>query len=507
MFSSAIAGDGRITVDLSAPIESGVSLQYDLQFRRCGVTDAGVLDDGGPKSGDRIGADGKDDDDIEKADDGGIADGGVVDSGVVDSGVVDAGIEDAGTVTTDAGTGTNDAGVVAADDDLTGPSGCGATADYTSSTSTTLPAVATGLVNGAEYEVRMRVVDDFGNAGAFSERVYLTPISEIGYMPLFEGGADPLSFDPTPILEGLTSGDGCESRAVTDGSTPFGALALLLFGLLGFRRRRRATRNAPAAGAALVLIATVLGAPAASADLGDITVQGGIGPYTPALDQGATFPAYGCLYKDSLIIPRFDVDVGLHVFDAFGSIQLNLGFGAMQSRGKAQPVGAPTVNPVTGLRDCQPVSDSATDVELTMLTLRPGLSYRADQLLDYFGIPLVPYGRVGVLFGGYAFTKAGLYDDAKVAQGVNPAGVRLGLEGALGLMLVMDWWDSFTIFSQNTTKRAQALDVFQHAFFYAEVVAQTLDTFGAPGPNLGPTDYLFRTELPVFFNLGVALEV
>lgn len=506
-----VAGDGRVTVDIDGPTAvGGEDIQYEVQYRRCSATttDGGTTDD--PDGGDKSAGD-----DVKeprgeatKMDDGGVhLDGGELEDAGEPDPSPDAGLEDAGT--DDAGVDdlVNDAGVIAADEDLTGPSDCGARADYSVVTDDGPTVTVTGLVNGDTYEIRVRAVDDFGNAGLFSERVQRTPVAEIGFMAVYEGGKDPLGFDPTPLLTNLASGDGCSSRAVNSSNTPWAMLGLLvLAGFLGLRRRRRRFGARGLLPFVVIVAATSLPATSASAAIGDVTVQAGVGPYTPSLDYGQSFPAYACLYKDSLIIPRFDVDVGLHVFDAFGSVQLSLGLGVSQARGKAQPVGGPQVNPYTGLRDCQPVAEDATSVELTQLTLRPGLTYRADQLLDYFGIPLVPYGRVGFLVGGYAFTKAGLYDNARVGEGINPAGVRLGLEGAVGLMLALDWWDSFHIFQSNTTKRAQALGVFKHAFFYGEVAAQSLDTFGAPGPNLTPTDYVFRTELPIMFSLGVAME-
>lgn len=512
-----VAGDGRVTVDIDGPTAvGGEDIQYEVQYRRCAASasDGGTVaeTDGGDKSaGDDVK---KPRGDVPKMDDGGIhLDGGTIgDAGTFDAGAErDAGIERDAGAEDDAGVVdiVNDAGVIPADEDLTGPSSCGAVADYSAVTEDGPTVEITGLTNGATYEIRVRAVDDFGNAGLFSDRVLRTPIAEVGFMAVYEGGKDPLSFDPTPLIDNLASGDGCSGRAVHSSNTPWAMLGLLaLLGVAGFgrRRRRRQTSARGTLGAFGLIAAVSLSTTPANAALGDVTVQAGVGPYTPNLDAGQSFPAYACLYADSLIIPRFDVDVGLHVFDAFGSVQLNLGLGVSQARGKAQPVGGPQVNPYTGLRDCQPVADDATSVELTQLTLRPGLSYRADQLLDYFGIPLVPYGRVGFLVGGYAFTKSGLYDNARVDQGINPAGVRLGLEGAVGLMLALDWWDSISIFSSNTTKRAQALGVFKHAFFYGEIAAQSLDTFGAPGPNLTPTDYVFRTELPIMFSLGVAME-
>ena len=148
-------------------------------------------------------------------------------------------------------------------------------------------------------------------------------------------------------------------------------------------------------------------------------------------------------------------------------------------------------------------ASTETVVQLTLLKLRPGLTYRADQLLDWFKIPLVPSGRVGLVAAGFAFTKEGAFETG----GVEPMGLRFGWEAAAGLMVALDFLDAIDPFVPDTTRRARANGTFDHTFLFAEGAWQPVDTFGRPGLVLSPDDEFIGTHMPVMWKLGVAVEL
>jgi hypothetical protein len=347
---------------------------------------------------------------------------------------------------TDAGTATaTDAGTVDDDDSV-----CDAPGPFVVDTFTSPTFSLTGLVVGEAYEVRVVVIDDFGNRSDVSSAVTGTPQSELGPLDLYDGEDNLLSV-PGPDYEACNEG--------VSGST----LSVLGVGLwtLGRRRRRRQRQDGRQSSGArrrrlpTLLTLALLGAFVAMFSLpaaaypGQLTLGFKGGPYTPAIDSEVVggsriYPIYDCFFaKDGLfpngILPQPAVDIDVHIFDMFGSLELGVGLAFTQARGTAVPVGAIGASELS-TRTC-PNETGTEGVELTIAMAKPQLTYRLDQLNDYFGIPFVPYARVGLVSAVYAFTENGKFDNDGVSVGRNPLGVRFGAEASVGMMLALDWFD------------------------------------------------------------------
>jgi hypothetical protein len=167
-----------------------------------------------------------------------------------------------------------------------------------------------------------------------------------------------------------------------------------------------------------------------------------------------------------------------------------------QANGFAQPLEA------GDLGTCQ--EPTKTPTQLTLLSLRPGLTYRFDPLLDWVGFPLVPYGRIGLVGMGYMWSRDGKLG---VDNGHNPIGVRYGWEGAVGLMLALDFLDWIDPFTPQSTRRARANGVFDHTFIFVEGAFADVTSFGQPGFDLSPRDAFVGTGLPATFRAGLAVEL
>ena len=195
-------------------------------------------------------------------------------------------------------------------------------------------------------------------------------------------------------------------------------------------------------------------------------------------------------------MPRLSADADLHLFDAFGSLQLSGGFDITQANGFAQPSSA-----ASSLACERP---TLTKVQLTLASLRGGLTYRFDPLLDHFWVPLVPYGRVGLVAASYAFSKGG---EIEASPSQNPLGARFGVEGALGLMLALDFLDAIDPFTPDATARARANNVFDHTFVFVEGSWQDVRSFGHRGFDLSARDDFLKSGMPVSWKAGVAVEL
>jgi hypothetical protein len=249
---------------------------------------------------------------------------------------------------------------------------------------------------------------------------------------------------------------------------------------------------------ALALVAGIVLAAPAHADFGQQTMGMSLSPYKPDLDSEKVdghriFPFYDCVFDDQTIL-EFGGDVDTHLWDGFGSLQLSLGANLGQAQGFARKSAAAGV--------CGEASD--TEVQMTLLKVRPGVTYRFDPFLDWWSVPLVPYARAGLVFQGYMFTADGDFD---TSGKTDPVGLRYGWEAALGLMLALDFLDAIDPFVPDTTRRARANGVFDHTFFYVEGAYQRIDNFGAPGFVFTPRDELFNTGLPVLWKAGLAVEL
>lgn len=363
---------------------------------------------------------------------------------------------------------------------------CGAAAGF-GTTSGSAPSIEVPIDNGRTAELRVVTLDDYGNEATPTAFVTGSPVSDLSPLALYDGARNESSCDTSS----------CED---TSSAALFGALLLL-------RRRRRPVRGVPpAALAALLALVTSVGAAAQShpddpesgrlwRGLGRSTVQLSLGAYRPDIDAGTTFPVYGCFFSDATL-PQVSGGGDLHLWDGFGTLQVSLGVDVMQANGFSQPLSAGE----TGA--CQ--APTATPVQLSMVSIRPGLTYRFDPLLDWVAFPLVPYGRIGLVGVGYMWTKDGA---VSADNGHNAIGARAGWEGALGLMLALDFLDWIDPFTPQSTRRARSNGVFDHTFLFVEGAFQDITSFGAPGFNLSPRDTMFGTGLPAAFKVGIAVEL
>jgi hypothetical protein len=367
---------------------------------------------------------------------------------------------------------------------------CGAAAAFETTTGSA-PTIDVAVENGRTAELRVIAVDDFGNESDPTDWQQGTPVADLSPLELYDGAPNDLSCD-------LSS---CSSA---DAALPLGAVVLWL------RRRRRPSSGTPTLTGGLLslgLLFGLFGASGASAQsrpddpeskrlwkgLGRSTVSMSIASYEPNLDADSTFPVYGCFFKGATL-PQLGGAADLHLWDGFGSLQLSVGVDVTQANGFAQPLDT--------TKTCQ--KPTATAVQLTMASVRPGLTYRFDPLLDWVGIPLVPYGRVGLVGMGYLFSKDGEVAESKKQ---NPIGARLGAEGAVGLMLALDFLDGVDPFTPDATRRARADGVFDHTFIFVEGAVMDITTFGQPGFDLSPKDDFLKSGLPASFKVGLAVEL
>lgn len=372
---------------------------------------------------------------------------------------------------------------------------CSAPGDFTQTVYRSAEIELANLENGVTYELRALLRDDFANVSVPSEPVLVTPTSGVGPMDLYDGAGSPFSVAPSC---GTTS------------SAPRPLLWLgvvLLLSPLARPRRSPAFASVRRTGVGATALLVVLGgfaspAVAHAASPKGITLSLYGGPNRPAIDRettpaGEVFPLYACFFDDQTLV-ELGAGLGYHLFDAFGVLEVGFSVSGSQARGNTLAPAA------VGLAQCGEKSDDS--IELTLLKLAPQLTYRFDPLLDVTGFPLVPYGRIGGVAAGYAFTSNGNFPTGATAA-QNPLGAVFGWEAAGGVMLALDFWDFLDPFSRWGTRRARAGGLYDHAFLYGEAMWQPLDNWGMPSLRLSPQDPLGGSGQPWTLHVGVAVEL
>jgi MYXO-CTERM domain-containing protein len=361
---------------------------------------------------------------------------------------------------------------------------CG-TQDSATATSLTID----GLENNVEYTVAIVAIDFYGNpTGAFFTRTIVPkPVTDFWEDVHDRGGK---------IEGGFCSSTGSPASAVT---------LLVVLGLAWGLRRRRARW----AVASTLVLALALAPRAARADdftpyweddaSADAANQGDgapkwnagikLGPYTPAIDaqigknavsgMGPYQAMFGNYWIDGeptdshvyQILPMLDVDRFL--WSGSGQFGIGGSLGYMQKSAYAYVDGSSPDDPR------RPRSTAGRNT-FRLIPFALTATYRATQLDDLYGIPIVPYVRGGLSYYVW-WLKGPTGEISKVCKDgsmdanceTNKAyGGSLGFQGSLGLAVRAERIDS-------DAARSMVQSGIYHAGFYAELMYAVVDGFGS----------------------------
>ncbi|MBH1989328.1 MAG: hypothetical protein I8H75_05980 [Myxococcaceae bacterium] len=314
------------------------------------------------------------------------------------------------------------------------------------------------LENFQEYTLVARVQR---SQNLWSPSLTGTPIDSAGFSKIYDGASNPLSWSCTQ----------------TPSAPESWALFLLLLILIAPIRIRFL--------GALCLLSVPLWA-----HLGSINVGLTGSPYRPSLDTStqingrAIRPFYGPMF-DHKLLPLMGLEVDIHLWDQFGSLQLGGALSYTYAGGKAL-----AMDPSTQAITAHQSSDS---VGLHLLHFRPQLTYALDHWVDR--VPLVPYVRGGIVCAGYLFTYQNGVDQE---GGANPMGFVFGYEAAAGLMLALDSLEP------SVSRNARANGVYDHVYLKAEAAYMPIDNFHQKGLNFSPR--WPAADFPLMLTLGLVFE-
>ena len=200
------------------------------------------------------------------------------------------------------------------------------------------------------------------------------------------------------------------------------------------------------------------------------------GPYYPQVDKSVT----GSPFRDTFGTKKrymfgLEADWQALRIPHLGTLGPGLGWGYTRATGKSKLTEQPSV-----------VSDE--DTALSVMPFYLVAVLRADVFMKEFGVPLVPYAKLGL---GYALWWASDGGTTSSQNGVAGKGISYGPQYALGGMFLMD------VLDQQTARDADNSLGINNSYFFAEWYGSELDAFGSKSRlNVGANTWV----------LGLAIE-
>ena len=118
--------------------------------------------------------------------------------------------------------------------------------------------------------------------------------------------------------------------------------------------------------------------------------------------------------------------------------------------------------------------DSAIDTRLTIMPMHLSAVVRFDEVMRRTGVPIVPYGKIGLGMATWSTSGAetSVYTDPATNESVEGEGLSWGMHLALGGMLSLNWIDP-----GNAVRLDEATGV-NHAYLFGEWMWANLDGIG-----------------------------
>lgn len=375
-----------------------------------------------------------------------------------------------------------------------------------------------GLTNKQSYFFKARLIDGNDGPGKWQYSFSETPIVVFGPMKAYDGSGGEMSFScqqsgPSSLLVLAVALLGLVLLKLRAGFIYLFVIASSLFKRarrssshkFGWSHRLSLLRYCPTISTRnvqfikYIFLIFLLLPNLAHADLGQMNfgILGAM--YRPDLDSeinsagNKIFPFYKCFFRRDLtdqegpINPLMGVEMDWHLWDGFGSLQLGLGASYTFARGRALKENA------AGQLDCNNRHDKIK-VSLHMYQLRPQLTYIFNPYVNYF--PIVPYVRTGLIGHGYMFFLGNKSD----AGATKPHGFRFGYQAALGLMLMLDF------FEPSAVTAARGQNMFQHVYLKGELSYTKIDSFGKKGFQFSAKDVM-GSSWPLMWTFGIVFEI
>jgi hypothetical protein len=197
-----------------------------------------------------------------------------------------------------------------------------------------------------------------------------------------------------------------------------------------------------------------------------------LGAYTPAIDseEGLSGQPYEKVFGSEAML-LFDVELERFLYQGVGTAGLSLSAGYAEKYAQA-------------LLDDGAQAPEGTS--LTVVPLRARAFYKFDYAAFHWGIPLVPYGKLGLIYMPWWTTKGGEYE---IVNGRPGRGGRWGYEFVGGLAFLLD------VLEPRFARDFDTNLGVNHSYLFAEYTYAKVNSFGAPGLDLSDGYWMFGLAL------------
>ncbi len=196
-----------------------------------------------------------------------------------------------------------------------------------------------------------------------------------------------------------------------------------------------------------------------------------LGGYKPLIDREASLtgrPYDETFGASSMLL--FEIEGDRLLWQKLGAAGIGLSFGYAEKYARAQIV------PSQG---GGPANESTA---LKVVPVRLLGVYRFDYPALHMNIPLVPYGKAGLVFSPWWVTKGGKLESV---EGSRSVGAKWGYAFTGGISLLLDFFEP-RLAKDFTSDMGVA-----HSYLFVEFIYQNVNNFGARGLDLSSRHWMF----------------
>lgn len=200
----------------------------------------------------------------------------------------------------------------------------------------------------------------------------------------------------------------------------------------------------------------------------DTSLELDFGGYKPLIDSeaGLTSSPYNSTFGSGAML-LFQAEVDRFLWQKVGSVGVGFSFGYAEKYGPAVTASGSTTSEKTSLH---------------VLPLKLQAVYRFDYAALHWGVPLEPFGKLGLVYEPWWVNKG---DGVEYFNGQRGAGGKWGYSATLGVSLMLD-------FLEPDLARNLATDTgIQHTSLVAQWVHDKVPSFGGSGLDLSANHWLF----------------
>lgn len=196
---------------------------------------------------------------------------------------------------------------------------------------------------------------------------------------------------------------------------------------------------------------------------------GGVTPRISSEEALGDNDPYADTFDGSMLL--FELEVEKQLFQSFGSFAVGVSAGYAEKYGRAQLADGTEAEESTGFR---------------MIPLRLLGVYRFDYFARTANFPIVPYGKLGLVYTPWWMLKGG---STEVVNGRKASGGKSGYAAVVGISILLDFFDR-----RLARDFDNSLGV-NHSYLFAEYMHEDVNNFGGPGLDLSSRHFMFGLAL------------